>query len=329
GWRSMTALPSLRAWLGALLTLIVISAVAAASSVVVTSSPATAATPPAPTGLPAGLERMARYVPQRSCEPTNKPGTVRFAALLRSTYPGPGTGMGRTCLGSTSEHHDGRAIDWMTNVRNPKQRAMANAAITWLFAKDARGNPYANARRLGVMYLIWNNRIWGAYNAQKGWRPYKNCAKRPEKRWDGTCHRNHVHISLSWEGAMGRTSFWSKRVVGVDYGPCRPADLNWAASRTTPNPRPCPRHPRVQSPRGASSTLKTLTAYSGQVYTIGSRGSGVRAVQKVLKVSPRSGYYGPVTTAAMKKWQQAHRLKATGHVDHSTWRALLKDQAPR
>ncbi|WP_258272927.1 hypothetical protein, partial [Escherichia coli] len=82
----------------------------------------------------------------------------------------------------------------------------ADAVIKWMFAKDAQGRPYANARRLGVMYVIWNGKIWGAYGAGKGWRPYSTCAKHPEKSWDNTCHRNHMHISLSWAGAMGRTS---------------------------------------------------------------------------------------------------------------------------
>jgi hypothetical protein len=29
------------------------------------------------------------------------------------------------------------------------------------------------------------------------------------KKYDTTCHRNHVHLSFSWDGALGRTSFWS------------------------------------------------------------------------------------------------------------------------
>ena len=57
----------------------------------------------------------------------------------------------------------------MTNVRTAEGRARGNAVVNWLTATDAKGNVAANARRLGVMYIIWNNRIWGAYNPAAGW----------------------------------------------------------------------------------------------------------------------------------------------------------------
>ena len=31
---------------------------------------------------------------------------------------------------------------------------------------------HANARRLGIMYMIWNRRIWSSYKASSGWRKY-------------------------------------------------------------------------------------------------------------------------------------------------------------
>ena len=135
--------------------------------------------------------------------------------------------------------------------------------IGWLLARDADGNAYANARRAGVMYLIWNNRIWGAYRAADGWRPYASCASPPSSRYDTTCHRDHVHVSLSWEGAMARTSMWTGTPAAVDYGPCRDADLNWAAPYTGPRATPCPSYPRVSAPAGASALRRTLTTYSG------------------------------------------------------------------
>jgi hypothetical protein len=70
------------------------------------------------------------------------------------------------------------------------------------------------ARRLGVMYIGWNNRIWSSYNPV--WRDLKGCTTDPRKAaraYDTTCHRNHVHLSLSWDGAMGLTSFWSGLAV--------------------------------------------------------------------------------------------------------------------
>ena len=41
-----------------------------------------------------------------------------------------------------------------------------------------------------------------------------------------------------------------------------------------------------------------------------------------------TGYFGAATRAAVLKWQRAHGLRASGGVNHKTWRAILKDQAP-
>jgi hypothetical protein len=62
------------------------------------------------------------------------------------------------------------------------------------------------------MYIGWNNMIWRAYGSTPGWGDLKGCSTDPAKKaaaYDTTCHRNHVHISLSWDGAAGLTSFWT------------------------------------------------------------------------------------------------------------------------
>jgi peptidoglycan hydrolase-like protein with peptidoglycan-binding domain len=280
--------------------------------------------PPAAAKAPADIEGLARYVPANSCDPHAKPGTTAVGDLLKATY-GSFYGIDRTCGTDplpTSEHYDGRALDYFLDVHVARQRAEAQAFIAWLFADDAQGRPYANARRLGVMYLIWNNRIWGAYRASEGWRPYSGCASRTSSAYDTTCHRDHIHISLSWEGAMKRTSYWTGRVAGTDYGPCREAGLNWAAPYTTPRATPCPSHPRVSAAAGASSLTRTLTTYSGMVLRQGDSGPVVRAVQQAVGTTP-DGAFGPMTEAGVKSWQGAHGVSATGVVDSDTWRALL------
>ena len=285
--------------------------------------------PPMPSGLPAAVDPASGYTPQTSCEPFAKPGTLKFANLLTETYAGTSAGTARAC-GSVpnSEHYDGRSIDWMVSVRDTSEKKQATALLRWLRATDAKGNTYANARRLGVMYLIWNNKIWGIYNADQGWRDYSSCDDHPEKSWDSTCHRNHVHISLSWPGALGKTSFWTKKIAkDPDFGPCRPADLNWAASYRSVNPDRCTRYSAVKAPPGASANLKVLTTYSGMTLRRKSEGPAVKAVQKVVKVSA-TGYFGAATRAGVLKWQRAHGLTASGGVNHKTWRAILKDQAP-
>jgi hypothetical protein len=297
-------------------------------------APASAATPTpvAATGLPKTLESMPGYVPANSCDPTAKPGTAALGKLLTTTYPGTTYGISRTCGTDalpTSEHYDGRAVDWMNSIRNPTQAAQAKALITWLMASDAAGNTYANARRLGVMYIIWNNKIWGAYSADRGWRAYSSCASHPEPGWDNTCHRNHMHLSLSWAGAMKTTSYWTKQVASVNYGPCRARDLNWAPPYGgTPRTTPCPSYPRVTAPAGASATLKTLTTYSGMRLSLGSTGPVVTAVQRSLAITA-SGRYDAATKAAVKRFQTAKGLYPSGNVNSATWRALLRSQAPQ
>jgi hypothetical protein len=71
------------------------------------------------------------------------------------------------------------------------------------------------ARRLGVQYLIWNSRTWRDYDPARGWTEYDGClhAKMRKKAYDNTCHRTHVHISLTWDGAYKRTSYFGKYVA--------------------------------------------------------------------------------------------------------------------
>lgn len=285
--------------------------------------------PTVPSGLPAGIEGLSAYVPAVSCSPAAQPGTVKLGKLLTSTYPGTSFGGSRSCGSSpNSEHHEGRAVDWMNSIRNAQQAAQAKAVIEWLFATDQQGHPYANARRLGVMYVIWNNKIWGAYSADRGWRDYSTCKDHQEKSWDTTCHRDHMHLSLSWAGATGATSFWTTTVAAPDYGRCRAADLNWAYSYDKPNPTPCPRYPVVRAPAGSSTLMRTLVTHSGRHLREGATGAAVTAVQQAVKTKA-TGTYSGATVTAVKKFQTAQKIPVTGTMNHTTWRALLRVNAPK
>jgi hypothetical protein len=313
----------------AVVALTTLAAPAAVSASAVTAA-AAAPSPVVPPGLPAGIEPMGSSMSQTTCDPTAKAGTTKLARLLVATYPGTSYGIGRACTTDTtavSEHYEGRAVDWMNSVRVAKEAAQADAVIKWLFATDQAGHTYANARRLGVMYVIWNNRIWGAYNASQGWRSYQNCANRPAASLDSVCHRNHIHISLTWAGAVGSTSYWSKKVAATDYGPCRPADLNFAPSYSRANPNRCASYPRVVAPAGSSAVLTSLTKDSGKVLKAGTSGAVVKTVQKVVGATA-DGKYGTATAAKVRTWQTARGVPATGVVEAATWRALLASQSP-
>ncbi|SHM49755.1 peptidoglycan-binding domain-containing protein [Cryptosporangium aurantiacum] len=319
----MPRLRRLRA-LGAALALSVVTGIAAAP--VAASAAAPVKTPSAPAKLPSGIEALAPYVAQTSCEWVDKPGAIAFGALLKATYPDTSYGVTRSCTGTmSSEHYDGRAVDWMNSIRKPSQAAQATAVLNWLFATDSAGNKYANARRLGVMYIIWDGRIWGSYNA--AWKPYSTCASHPEASWDTTCHRDHVHFSLSWAGAMKRTSFWTGSVAANDFGPCRTADLNYAAPYRALNAAKCTTYATLSAPAGSPAAYAGLVKFSGAQLQSGASGNAVKALQAALGLTA-DGAFGPKTAAAVVSFKTAHKLPGTAVVDAATWRALLAAHKP-
>ncbi len=146
-----------------------------------------------------GIEDYTRYDGQSTCSPSTKPGMARFMNMVMRNYGGGNSGVGRGCgVGGTSEHKEGRAWDWRMNAGSAGDRARVNALMNWLFATDVRCNHYARARRLGVMYIIWNRRMFRLYDVDRGWANYSGSSP----------HTDHVHFSLSRRGGAGTTSFW-------------------------------------------------------------------------------------------------------------------------
>ncbi|MGH2807754.1 MAG: hypothetical protein ACRDKT_10815 [Actinomycetota bacterium] len=165
------------------------------------------------------------YQGARRCDPSPKPGVVAFQRLVLAAYPGTGAGsISRSCSGeATSEHNEGRAWDWGVNASNASDKRKADALIDWLLREDRYGNRHAMARRLGVMYIIWNRRIWGTWG---GWERY--CVQRrgrcvdPDDGGERHPHTDHVHFSFSWDGARKKTTFWHPKrseIVGIESSP--------------------------------------------------------------------------------------------------------------
>ncbi len=167
--------------------------------------------PPAPAPAPATVEELAPYVAQAVCDPAAKPGTRALADALLDHYGTGSVGISRECsVGGTSEHKEGRALDWMLDAGDPAEAAVARAFLDWLAAPGPAGESSYAARRLGVMYVIWDRQIWSP--SRGAWQPY-----------DGPSpHTDHVHVSLSWAGALGLTSWWTGVAARVDQGPCTP-----------------------------------------------------------------------------------------------------------
>ena len=148
------------------------------------------------------------------CDPDPEPGVVGFQRMVLRAYPGTGAGsISRSCYGgtATSEHNEGRAWDWGVNASVASQKRKADQLISWLIREDRYGNDYAMARRTGIMYIIWNRRIWFPGS---GWDVYCEQKKRgcvdPEDGDLRSPHTDHVHFSFTWRGARKQTTFWNR-----------------------------------------------------------------------------------------------------------------------
>lgn len=170
------------------------------------TSARTTVTSSAPYLMP--VEDYAGYDPQRRCRQTPKTGVLLLAAALTARGGGYGP-ISRACAGSSqSEHKESRAFDWLLDATNPTDQALAAVFLDEIFAPDDTGVPHALARRMGIMYVIWDDRMYASYDGFVEKRYLSSgCRKRP------TCsatlrHRDHMHISLTRQGAKGRTSWY-------------------------------------------------------------------------------------------------------------------------
>lgn len=159
-----------------------------------------------------GIEDYARYEPQTTCSPRPKVGTVALSRWMVRTFGGRAGGISRACGPGTSEHKEGRAFDWMVSVRKRADRKRVQRFFTAVLATDAAGRAHARARRMGIMYIIWNDRIWSASRGFEP-RPYLNSSCRTIRRCSPSLrHRNHVHVSINRAAARGETSWYAGRL---------------------------------------------------------------------------------------------------------------------
>lgn len=167
---------------------------------------------PAPAEAPP-IEDYPSYDPQTRCAPKPKPGAVELARWIVRRYGGGSGGIGRPCRqGSTSEHYEGRAVDWTVSASRRTDRLRVRRLLADLRAADRSDNPDALARRMGVMYLIWNDHMYSAWNGYDA-EPYLNSSCRRVRACSATLrHRDHVHLSLTRPAARGETSWYLGRL---------------------------------------------------------------------------------------------------------------------
>jgi peptidoglycan hydrolase-like protein with peptidoglycan-binding domain len=272
----------------------------------VTGAEAAVADPRASVAAPSVTEGWAPYLPQTSCDPVVKPGTLAVRSMLLAAYGGRDLGITRACdIGGLSEHKEGRAWDWGLDASKPAEKALATQFLDWLLAPGPSGMGGFQARRLGVMYVIYDGRIWSSYRAGEGWRPYSG----------GESHGDHLHISMAWNGAMKRTSWWTGKAAAVDYGPCVEVEGDQAAPWSRPRSTPCPEPASAMSLTGRPLLQREST------------GAYVVQLQRLLSVEPVTGFFGPITEDAVRTLQKARGLEVTGTTTHPTWAAARSGAA--
>ncbi len=83
------------------------------------------------------------------------------------------------------------------------------------------------------------------------------------------------------------------------------------------------------APPPASATSVTVLAASTSYPKLkyDDQGKAVKRLQRLLGVQPVSGWFGPITRKAVKKFEKRHGLKVNGVVGKATWAAILRADA--
>jgi hypothetical protein len=113
----------------------------------------------------------------------------------------------------------------MVDSRDPQGRADGLAVLQWLF-EPIDGVAHSRLRRLGVVEIIWDARIWTTEvdahitSADPStWRPYDGLGCSGDPVGQGTeCHYDHFHFSLSAAGAAGMVTYHQPEAGAPDAG---------------------------------------------------------------------------------------------------------------
>jgi hypothetical protein len=180
-------------------------AVAALAAVVgMLPSPALAASYP--------LEDFAPYQPATRCVKKAQPGTVMFGRFVVQRFGGGFGPIHRRCGGSRSEHTEGRAFDWTNDAATKAGRARVARFLRAVLHDGPSGEHAVAARRMGIMYIIWYDRMYAAWDRFRP-RFYLSSSCTSLKRCSKTLrHRDHVHISLTRQAAQRQTSWYLYRM---------------------------------------------------------------------------------------------------------------------
>ena len=156
--------------------------------------------------------------PLVACHEKARPGTDYLAHWMVRRYDGGFGGTGRDCKRkATSEHQNGRAFDWTLDASRAADRKRAKAFMARIFETDGHGNTDAWARRMGVMYIIWNDKMYAAWDHFEPERYLSSSCDAPQEVLeDAAAPRPPAHLAEQ-EGRPRR------RRAGTKIGSSRPA----------------------------------------------------------------------------------------------------------
>lgn len=127
------------------------------------------------------LSSTVPLVPAYPVEKGLKPNAIKVHRAVRAKFPQI-TSIGGVRKDSLPDHPSGRALDLMI----PKYKSAAGKALGKEVALWAK----ANARELGINYVIWDQHIWNIQRDAEGWRYMASRGS------DSANHKNHVHITV-------------------------------------------------------------------------------------------------------------------------------------
>lgn len=123
---------------------------------------------------------------------------------------------------------------------------------------------------------------------------------------------------LTANGKVGRTT-WKVLLAGegiIELPPQGDPGTPDASTPADPDPAPVPA-PAPLTPEQAAASRPVLTP------GMGPGDPAVVYVQQYLRVAPATGFFGKLTTAAVKTYQGGLSIPVTGTVDAATWEAIL------
>ena len=219
----------------------------------------------------APIEDYAAYQPQTHCSPRAKPGRRTWGAgSSAGTAAASGRSRGPAGAGAPpSTRRGGPSTGPWTRRRRPTASA-PRRSWSGSSAPTRTGTPTRWARRMGIMYLIWNDHMYPAWNGFEA-EPYlsSSCKSRRQVLHDAAAPQPPAHLAEPrW--LLGPHQLVRGPVAGaVADGSAQPP-VGLVRSGRPPRPAPSPgagpptRRPRSvrRACRGASSTARdrVLTA---------------------------------------------------------------------